>query len=89
MTGQAHIWSALASQPKAVPAPTISYWYQPFHTPGAKPEIMTPSSKKNDSTTGRGFAAAPYGILIVSKFSWDPDEMCYKGTVTHSRKRTK
>lgn len=53
MTGQGHICSASASQPKAVPTPPIGYWHQLFHMPGAKPEIMPLSSNKNASASGR------------------------------------
>lgn len=84
MTGQAHICSALASQPKAVPTPTTSYWHKLFHMPGAKPEIISLSANKNASTSGSGFAAAPYGFLVVSKFSGNPDAVCYKITKCHA-----
>lgn len=37
---------------KAVPAPTVTYRYKLFHTPGAKPAIMSLSSNRRASTTG-------------------------------------
>lgn len=49
--GHTHVYSALASQPKAVPTPTAIYSHKLFHTPGAKPAIVPLSSNRSVSTT--------------------------------------